>query len=335
MIRSTLVRMLATALALAAVARVLGRPPDPRTLSEDRLRDLRRANIRVERGNEFMRQGLQRSAEREYSAALKLFPDHVDALYNLAIVYEKTERKDKARETYEQMLRVHPGSAAARTSLGDLYADAGDVIRAEGLYRDAIDANPRFGRAYNNLGFLLQRQGRHEEAVEAFGTFAEQELAKEKPDPFAFYNLGCALLEAGEPSRAKEWLLRAVDILPDDHLVNNALGNVYVVQKLHTQALLRFRRAQQAAPGYAPVWEGLGDVHAARNEPDKAIEMYREALRLRPDYPGVHFKLGGLLEGRDPAGALLHFREYLRYGTVPSLKKQAEEACRRLEGNGS
>ena len=324
----------AAVLVLCAAA-AMGQPPDPRTLSGDRLRDLRRANTRVERGNEFMRQGLERSAEREYEAALNLFPEHVDALYNLAVVYTKTGRKDEAKGAYERLVRIHPGSADARTALGDLHAEAGEAAKAEGLYRDAIEANPRFGRAYNNLGFLLQKQGRRQEATEAFAKYAELEGRKEKPDPYAFYNLGCALLEAGEPSRAKESLLKAADLLPDDHLVNNALGNVYVVQGLYTQALLRFRRAQQAEPEYPPVWEGLGDVYAARNEPERAIEMYRHALRLREDYPGVHFKLGNLLRARDPAGALLHFRAYLRYGTVPHLRKQAEQFCRELEAGES
>ena len=323
------------ALIVLCALNVLGEPPDPRTLPADRLRDLRRANTRVERGNEFMRQGMERSAEREYHAALALFPEHVDALYNLGVVYDKTGRKDEARKAYEQMLRIHPRSADARTALGDLWADAGDAVKAEAFYRDAISANPRFGRAHNNLGFLLKKQGRRREATEAFAAYAEIEQRKEKPDPYAFYNLGCALLETGDASRAKEALLKAADRLPDDPLVNNALGNVYLAQGLHTQALLRFRRAQKADPSYPPVWEGLGDVDAARNEPHRAIEMYRQALRLREDYPGVHFKLGVLLREQDPAAALLHFRAYLRYGTASHLREKTERFVRELEAGES
>ncbi len=318
----------------ASAAAVSAAPPPPETLSAADRAALEKANIRVERGNAFALEGRFRKAEQEYRAAVRTFPRHVDALYNLAVVYRRMKRPKKAEETYRRLLQVDPDSPDALTDLGDLLDDRGEREEAEKLYRRAVEVSPGFGRAWNNLGFLLQKEGRLEEAAEAFRQYVRIQERRGAPTAWGWYNLGCSLLELGRVRDAKQALLKAAERLPDDYLVNNALGNVYVVQGLPTQALLRFRRAQKANPKYAPVYEGLGDVYAARGETGKALEMYEEAVRLRPDYAAVHLKLGRLLRDSDPAKAKLHFQAYLRYGKRPEFLKEAKEACGLPSGEG-
>lgn len=53
-------------------------------------------------------------AIRNYKEALKLSPDYVIALNNLANVYEKKQMINKAVETYEQTLKIEPNNSIAR-----------------------------------------------------------------------------------------------------------------------------------------------------------------------------------------------------------------------------
>jgi tetratricopeptide (TPR) repeat protein len=54
-------------------------------------------------------------AIRNYKEAIKLYPEYVTALNNLANVYEKKQMANKALETYEESLKVEPTNKVAKT----------------------------------------------------------------------------------------------------------------------------------------------------------------------------------------------------------------------------
>jgi len=71
---------------------------------------------------------------------------------------------------------------------------AGDMAQALVCYRDAVELNPRYAEAYNNIGILEQESGRHDEALACFNRAIEL-----KPDlPEARWNQMYALLLAGD-----------------------------------------------------------------------------------------------------------------------------------------
>lgn len=67
-----------------------------------------------------------------------------------------------------------PGIASAQQTLGDHAAQTGDLARAEGLYRQSIDAHHEIGRrrgaaiSERKLGEVLARRGRTADALSAF-----------------------------------------------------------------------------------------------------------------------------------------------------------------------
>ncbi|MBE9175825.1 tetratricopeptide repeat protein [Synechocystis salina LEGE 06155] len=59
-------------------------------------------------------------AIRHYKDALKLYPDYVIALNNLANVYEKKQMVNKALETYEETLAIEPNNKVAQRRANSL-----------------------------------------------------------------------------------------------------------------------------------------------------------------------------------------------------------------------
>ena len=57
-------------------------------------------------------------------------------------------------------------------------APLGELGEAEMSYRRAIDVDPDYAAAHNDLGKLLQQQGRLDEAAAAFARFEELEGRK-------------------------------------------------------------------------------------------------------------------------------------------------------------
>ena len=52
-------------------------------------------------------------------------------------------------------VRLKPGSALAHANLGIALKDKGQVDEAIACYRKAIELDPKFARAHNNLGNAL------------------------------------------------------------------------------------------------------------------------------------------------------------------------------------
>lgn len=61
---------------------------------------------------------------------------------------------------------ARPGSAEILNHLGNAFQDAGDQIQALDSYERATKADPSFGPALQNLGYLLVNRGRTDEGVE-------------------------------------------------------------------------------------------------------------------------------------------------------------------------
>lgn len=73
--------------------------------------------------------------------------------------FEKLGRWDVARPAYEAALARWPHSLGAHIGLGNALFAAGDIAGAESVLRAATLAHPAAPAAFNNLAFVLARQG--------------------------------------------------------------------------------------------------------------------------------------------------------------------------------
>ncbi|HZP22928.1 MAG TPA: tetratricopeptide repeat protein [Terriglobales bacterium] len=111
---------------------------------------------------------------------------------------EHPSTHDEAIRSYQQVLEIEPGHAAAHINLGTLYYNRRDFISAEKHYRLAVEADRRYALAYFDLGNVLDETGRVEEAAETYRTALQ--LAPTYAD--AHYNLALAYERLGQPRRA-------------------------------------------------------------------------------------------------------------------------------------
>ena len=124
------------------------------------------------------REGRVADAIDHFKASLRLEPDNVPALLNLAKVDEDRGRLDEAASELRSALALDPANTTVLVNLGTVYTKAGRYDEAIGAYRDALrHPSPADYLAHNGLGVALIRQGRRLEAVEEF-----REALRLKPD---------------------------------------------------------------------------------------------------------------------------------------------------------
>lgn len=83
---------------------------------------------------------------------------------------------------------------------------------AQQAYRKAVDLNPRFARAWNNLGVIQDELGETEAAIASL----RMAVSLKEDYSLARFNLGAALINRGSYSDAAQSILRGLDLAPDD-----------------------------------------------------------------------------------------------------------------------
>ena len=108
-------------------------------------------------------------AVEHFERSLRIKPDNVPALLNLARVKEQRGDVDAAVARYRAALAVDPADTAALVNLGTLYAKAHRSDDAIAQYEEALrHPSPDDYLAHNGLGVALIQKGRVAEAVEQF-----------------------------------------------------------------------------------------------------------------------------------------------------------------------
>jgi len=149
------------------------------------------------------RDGHTEEAVGYFQKALKLSPDHVIALDNLASAYRQQKRWAEAQKTYERVLEINPDEAEANYGLGMVFAQNDDTARALDSLQKALKSRPAYPEALNNLGILYLRTERRDQAVATFEECIRVSPAFDQ----AYLNLARVYIIENTPAKARAVLL--------------------------------------------------------------------------------------------------------------------------------
>jgi len=177
------------------------------------------------------------------------------------------------------------------------------------LWTDTLEKNPQSWLAYNNLGVVMAREGRLEEALSHYSTA----LRLYANGPEVHNNLGNALARQGKFQEAIGHLSRALQIDPEYAEAHNDLGNILAMQGRPEEAIRHYSEALRIKPEYAMAHNNLGNLLAMQGRFEEAMGHYLQALQIDPEYAEVHNNLGNMLA---------------RQGRLEQARKHCSEALR-------
>ncbi len=202
-------------------------------------------------------------------------------------------------------------------------------LASQGRYDEAIvlykRAQPRFydARVFTDLGALLDRLGRHGEAMQ------EYRLAVEKAPQFppGHLNLGIALATGKKAEAARQFRL-VPDSEPEAIVAHRALGRLELDENKLADAEQEMLAALALAPHDAGALNELGFVLERQGKIDAAIERYQAALSADADYLLAHVNLGRVLamRGQNEA-ALTHCRRALELDPENQTARTNSAGC--------
>jgi tetratricopeptide (TPR) repeat protein len=195
----------------------------------------------------FLRAGMANERTGNYPAAVKAYerglevePENVELLNSLGFALFQQGESEEAVVALEKALAVDPTHWKSHNNMALASIDIGELEMAEAHYRESLAIEPQ-AAIYNDLGFVLERQGLPFEAVEMY----RKSLELDPESTTAHYNLAASLAGSGEFTEAEQQFRVAIEQNPNS----------------------------QAYTGLGVVLGQLGRADEARASLEKAIEL--------------------------------------------------------------
>jgi TolB-like protein/Flp pilus assembly protein TadD/DNA-binding winged helix-turn-helix (wHTH) protein len=215
-------------------------------------------------------------AESACGQALKLDDSLREVSTALAHLYLVSGRGQQAGAIYRQLISSAPDNADGYIGLGRALDGEQRSADAEQALRRAIDVEPTYYLAHQELGKFLFRHGRIAEAIPVYRRVTQLVPAS----PYASNNLGAALEETGDFPGAAAAFERSLALAPTRSAYSN-LGSVYYFLGRYPDAVRVYTRAAELAPADHTVWGNLAEAFwQIPGSKPQAEEAYRHASTL-------------------------------------------------------
>ncbi|NIN01053.1 MAG: tetratricopeptide repeat protein [candidate division Zixibacteria bacterium] len=135
-------------------------------------------------------------------------------------------------------------NAQDRFILATTYERLGKLREAVREYQTALEFNPEFASAYNNLGIIYGKTGMPQLAVEHFRRAIRFDPNYAK----AYFNLGVIYQQTDSLDQAEEAYLKALQISPEYEAARLSLGKVYFRKGMKDKAREEWERVLQLNP---------------------------------------------------------------------------------------
>lgn len=219
------------------------------------------------KGFKMVRQNNLEAAKIELETAHKFHRWEVNNNYELGNTYARVREHDKAINMYMESFRANLGYDEIYFNTGAVYAMIDKPEDAATFYRRALYINPLSLDAYSSLGNYYLRDIEHnrEKAIKVF----QRVISLDPNHKEGWNNLGFLYIKSGEPAKARECFIKALEIDPSFQL-----------------AQYNLRAAGGAMPSFTQnqVKNNFNAINAAIEKKDwnTALQLTKQMVSLNP-----------------------------------------------------
>ena len=223
-------------------------------------------------------------AAKNAQLALRYNPNSATGVLSQGVVSLYSGDTATAMATMARALELDPGNPRILLYRASAFRDLDRPHDEEGAYREILRDRPNYWPASNDLGWVLYRQGKYQQAAEAFSEAAT--VAPKVARPLT--NLGAMFLLLGRRGDAAAAFQQSLQHAPNELAYLN-LGNLEFEDGHYRKALEYYGQARDLKPNDDLAWRNIGDCYAVLGEPkgvkenySKAAEVLAERLQTNP-----------------------------------------------------
>ena len=222
-------------------------------------------------------------AVTEAGRAITLKPDSSKGYLLLASVYLEQKKPELAIETLKKGLQRDGGNPQTALALAGVYAKSGNHTLSLKICDELLLKQSDYVPAYYAQGTFLEAQGRKKEAVKKYRTA----VAISNNYVPALNNLAYLYLDGfGTKEEALRLAEIAIALEPGNPGIMDTIGYALLKNNRHQEARDYLEKALAILPGDPTINYHLALVHKAAGEKKKAVERLQTALRVE-NFTGV------------------------------------------------
>jgi tetratricopeptide (TPR) repeat protein len=222
-----------------------------------------------------LRRRTAEAAERAKEAVL-LEPSSPQTLATLCRALDWEGEYASALDACECSTELDPQYAEAYAYLAEVYADLNDWIPARQNAQKAVDLNYQSMDAHRNQGYVLERQGRYRQAVDAY----ENAIVLHPKLASLYISAGRNYRALGKYTEAIDRFEKAIRLDPTSPEGYTELGWAYYTAAQYSRAIDTLEQATRVGPDYALAWGRLGNVYYVLQQYEEAAPALQQAIKL-------------------------------------------------------
>ncbi len=177
---------------------------------------------------------------------------------------------------FDHAVKITDNNYIAHFSLGESYADRGNLRKAIEDYDKSIDVNPKYPEAYYNRGNAYAALGNPMQAIADYTKVIE--LMPYDVETYA--NRGNAYYDMGNYQQAIRDYSKIIDLNPKLAYPYYNRGNAYLALGDEKQAIDNYDKAIELNPEYAEAYSNRGIAYGRLGNQKQALEDVKTAARL-------------------------------------------------------
>jgi superkiller protein 3 len=234
----------------------------------------------------------------QYEKALKYFKEafknntsFIEAQENAVFTLAMMGKPLEAHKMFCSLGENLTSPINSRFRLAKLYASNKEYDKATNELSTCIESSPRFAPAQLELGKLLLKKNKFEEAVQVFNDY----IAMEALEGEGYYFKGIAYYNLGRFDEARECFETIIRIKKDDYKTHYNLGVCLDEIGLTKEAIMCFKKVIELNPEFAMAYNNLGIILSTQGEHKEAVTIYIEGLKRNPDEYSLYYNFGTTL----------------------------------------
>lgn len=230
--------------------------------------------------------------------AIEADPDYFWSYYTLGNIISKQEKWEESIKFDEKLVVIDKHHPFAQNAIGWSLYNIGKGIgfdkerleKAREHLRKALEADPEFPEANNNLGLVYRALNDDNTALVAFQKAIQYNPKYKKP----YLNIGSVYLTKKDYERALEYYNKALEVDPQFALALQGIGNIYLLQNKYQEAIRYYQQANVVDPKLLDIYELLAEAYEKMDQFVKAEEQLKKGVTVNDKHAAFYIALSNI-----------------------------------------
>lgn len=205
--------------------------------------------------------------------------------FTLALSYIILNHRDWARPELEKLAGLDPRNPLYPYWLGRTDYDAMQFKPAVAKFQHALDLDPTFMKAYDNLGLTYEALAQYDDAIRIYRQAVTLNRPQTLPSPWPPLNLATLLVKLGRYLEAEAYLQESLRYDPQFPKAHYQRGLLLDKEKQEAEAVRELKLAVQYDPAYPEPHYVLGRIYQRLGNKTQADAEWQTFQKLKKESP--------------------------------------------------